>query len=352
MSQRTWPGLDGLRGVAVIAVVAYHAAQAQVPNGYVGVDVFFALSGFLITGLLLREVRDTGRSSLRSFYLRRATRLYPALVVVCAGVAGLGFVAGDAPHTLRGVVAALTYTSNWWIYTGHAAVLLDHTWTLALEEHFYLVWPVLLLLLTAASRRRRVVGVVALVSVAVVLLIPWTPGLDGVRIAYLRAAPMVWGCALAFAVHSVRFRRRPSRALAWLSLASLVGLALLVVSPVAAGTDWTTGVRSVPGLLSVAVVAGVVVSPGSVTARIVSWAPLLWLGRRSYGIYLYHFPLTSIALNQVTSPGSPVLRGALAAVGSVAVAAESYAWLERPVLRAARRSGRHDQPVAVAASEP
>jgi peptidoglycan/LPS O-acetylase OafA/YrhL len=111
-------------------------------------------------------------------------------------------------------------------------------------------------------------------------------------------------------------------------------------------------VRSLPGLLSVVVVAGVVVGPGSVTARIVSWAPLLWLGRRSYGIYLYHFALTSIALNQVTSPGSPLLRGSLAAVGSVAVAAASYAWVERPVLRAGRRSERPDQPVAVAAADP
>src|SRR6478735_9056626 len=144
-------GLDGLRCLAVLAVVVYHADPRLAPNGYVGVDIFFVLSGFLITRILLSENDATGRIRLSSFYLRRFLRLYPALFTVCFVVAMLAVVTGRNTASVLGESAyALIYVSNiHYDLWGSSSTLLFHTWTLALEEQFYLVWPPLLLLALA-----------------------------------------------------------------------------------------------------------------------------------------------------------------------------------------------------------
>ncbi len=135
------PGLDGLRGIAVLAVVLFHTALTWGTNGYVGVDIFFVLSGYLITRLLLAERRQTGTISLRRFYVRRVLRLYPALAVTCVAVLLLGLAAHRLSVIGPSVVASAFYYANWWLYTGHDMVLLDHTWTLSIEEHLYAIWP-------------------------------------------------------------------------------------------------------------------------------------------------------------------------------------------------------------------
>ena len=162
VGDRRQPGLDGLRGLAVLAVVAFHAGLSWIPGGYLGVDAFFVLSGFLITRLLLREVVEAGQVDLVRFWARRLSRLVPALVAVIAVVVAVRVVQeADALQALgRDAAASLLYAANWRFlqvgegYFGATAEpsLLQHTWSLAIEEQFYLLWPILLVVLLATTR--------------------------------------------------------------------------------------------------------------------------------------------------------------------------------------------------------
>jgi peptidoglycan/LPS O-acetylase OafA/YrhL len=188
-----WLALDGLRSLAVLVVVAFHA-NGLLGHGSLGVDVFFVLSGFLITSLLVAEWDRRGRIDLRRFYVKRFLRLAPALVVLCAAVVVIAVVSASRPREVaEGAVASALYVANLWLYSGHDMPLLQHTWTLALESQFYLLWPVLIgLVLT-----RRRVGVVLLL-----VLVALSVGADAVGVApvaytYARAVGLPLGCSLA-----------------------------------------------------------------------------------------------------------------------------------------------------------
>lgn len=339
-----WPALDGLRGIAVLAVILFHAFPDWTPNGFTGVDVFFGLSGFLITALLLRERRLTGRISLRDFYVRRLLRLYPALVAAVAAVTLLAVLAGVLSEFWRSALAVLLYLAHIWIYTGHDAWLLEHTWTLSLEEHYYLVWPAVLMLLLAGRRRRwlgLILGLGIVVLLATPLLLP-----DGVRGAYERGMPMIWGSAAALTWHRWP-RGNNSRAWGLLTNASVVALALLVFWPARIPISLMAGVASIPGVLAVVAVVGFVLQPSSLTARLLTWPGLRWTGRRAYGLYLYHFPIVSVLTHQVEA-GPDWARATLAVVLSGIVAAVSYRWIELPFLRMKHRFSPADAEVAIA----
>lgn len=325
-----WPALDGLRGVAALAVVVFHANVAGLGvNGYAGVDVFFALSGFLITSLLLGEHARNGRIALRRFYIRRGLRLYPALVATCALVLGFAVVGGAVGEVLPAILAALFYVANWWVYTGGHAPMLEHTWTLAIEEHFYVVWPLLVVGFLSRRRALRLVAAGLGVALMVLLLVPWAESIDGVRHSYLRGTPIIWGSLLAVATHR-GLLRGGGKVLEVLGLIATVALTLLLVVPWEAPSFWMTEYRSVPGLLSVFVVAVVVLAPHGV--RWMAWAPLLWAGRRSYGIYLYHFPVLSLLRHQIDI-GPLELRIAVGMVLTLVIAGVSYRFVEAPFLR-------------------
>lgn len=277
-----WPGLDGLRGIAAVVVVLFHAQPGFAVNGYVGVDVFFALSGFLITSILLGEIARRGTVRLRRFYLRRMLRLYPALVTACALVLVAGAAAGDLGQVAPGVAAALAYVANWWMYTDRPAPLLEHTWTLAIEEHFYFVWPLLLMGLTRRSWVRWASAAVAL-FIMVMLFTPWQDPIEAVRGTYLRGFPIVWGSLLAAVVHFWRWRL-PVRLAGAAGAAAAIGLVGVLLVPWTLPEPWLTGPNSMTGVLSMLVLAGIVVAPGSMADRALSWRPLVWFGARSYGL--------------------------------------------------------------------
>jgi peptidoglycan/LPS O-acetylase OafA/YrhL len=336
VARHIWAGLDGLRGIAVLAVVVFHGSLGWSVNGYVGVDVFFCLSGFLITKLLLDEHERTQSVDLRAFYLRRVLRLFPALVATTIGVLALGVAIGEPGRVAPGALAALAYYANWWLYTGHSALLLEHTWTLSLEEHFYFVWPLLLVLMLSRSRARRLLGGGGVVLLLALMTLHWPAGIDAVRASYLRGAPIVWGCLLALALHRWRSGPDSARTQRLAGLAAMPALLLLLVIMVVPDrlpARWMTGVTSIPGLLAVLVVTGVVLAPGSRVAGALSWPALTWVGRRSYGLYLYHFPIISVFLHQVPYPAGRTGRAAAGMALSVLVAAASYRWLEQPFLR-------------------
>ena len=349
------PALDGLRALAVAAVVAYHGELGWAPGGYLGVDVFFVLSGYLITSLLVAEWAHTSRISLRGFWSRRARRLLPALFVMLAGVVvyasslaepgELGRLRGDA-------FATLGYVANWrYVWSGASYFEqfgvpspLRHTWSLAIEEQWYLLWPLLVVVLLRVGRGRvRLLGGFAIagavVSAALMALL-FEPVGDWSRVYYgtdTRVQGLLVGAALAV-VLSVRpgvLRAGSGRPV---EAAGLVGASVLVWCVWRAGdtAEWMyRGGFLLVALASAAVIASAVrpadAAKGHYSVRAaLSVSPLRAVGRVSYGIYLWHWPV-DVALTSrrvgFEGPGLFALRTGV----TVAAAAVSYLLVERPV---------------------
>ncbi|WP_165399551.1 acyltransferase family protein [Janibacter limosus] len=339
-SARTyWPGLDGLRGIAALAVIIFHAGLGPAVNGYVGVDVFFALSGFLITSLLLVEAQRHGRIRLLRFYTRRMLRLWPALVATCILVIAAAAATGQLSEAAPGTLAVLFYLGNWWMYTGRSAPLLDHTWTLAIEEHFYAVWPVLLIGLCSRRRALRAFAVIAAVVGVALIFTPWPEPITDVRGTYLRGFPIIWGSLLAWVV-SRRREATSSRALGTIGNGALLVLLGVLLIPWTLPERWLTGPSSGTGILSLFVLAGIVLSPRSAAATLLAWPPLRWAGTRSYGLYLYHFPVLQVLRHHV-QVGPEWFRMVVGIMATIIIAEASFRWLEAPFLRLKDRLGRH-----------
>jgi peptidoglycan/LPS O-acetylase OafA/YrhL len=345
------PGVDGLRAIAVAAVVAYHLGASWLPGGFLGVDVFLVISGYLITSLLLAELRQAGRIDVVRFWLRRARRLLPALFLMLGVVLAVmvlahpGEVAG-----LRGAVAAsAAYVGNWYFafadvpyfaQFGRPSVF-QHLWSLAVEEQFYLVWPVVLAVgMMALGRRRLLVGVgVATAASALLAAALYRPDADPSRIYYgtdTRAVGLLAGVALAFvwpasrlAPVEARGARRVLDAVGAGALALLLGL-MLVLGDLDAAL-YRGGFLAV-GLVTAAVVA-VAAHPSSRLGRALGASALVWIGLRSYAIYLWHWPVIMLTRPgddvPFDGPGLVLLRLGL----MVGAAALSYRFVEQPFRR-------------------
>lgn len=315
------PDIEGLRAVAILGVVLYHAGVPGFGGGFVGVDLFFVLSGFLITGLLVREVERTGRIRLADFWARRVRRLLPAATVVLVAVAVAGQVV-VAPCDRReaglGVDAAALYVANWLFVRRHLDYLAAddapspvlHTWSLAVEEQFYAVWPLLVVFATLgagdarAVRRRLLAGisvvVVGSLAASVVFTRSWQP------FAFFGSPTRFWqlgaGALLAIATAG------PDRALGARAAAALgtAGLGALLLAIVA--TDRLTELgMGYPGVLAALPVAGTaaIVAAGGAPwwgLPVLASAPMRWLGRMSYAWYLWHWPALLLAPEGAGTP--------------------------------------------------
>ncbi len=333
------PELDGLRGIAVLIVLALHTGLGGLAGdgGVAGVTLFFVLSGFLITSLLVAESGRNGRVDLRAFYVRRGLRLLPAIFALLAVVA-IGYTLkvwpsppapaiDNVPFSLLTVVA---YVANWGAMTSYMGVL-GHTWSLGVEEQFYLGWPIALLAGIRLLGPRRL----ALLAVALsVLVMPWRVFLlDAVGMIRVfdgtdtHADALLLGCTLAL------LRVRAPTFVGWL------GIGGVVVS----GALWGTGGTSLVLLLPVATIASVAALAGCPPQ--LAWRPLAYIGRISYGLYLWHFLLIWW--------GWPT---PLEVAASIAVAVVSYERLERPFLRLKDRYARvsmdEDRPQVVTLLQP
>ena len=349
-------GLDGLRAIAVIAVIVFHFVPVAAVGGYVGVDVFFVISGFLITGLLLREHDRTRRIGFRQFWARRARRLLPALaiVVLACGTWAL-FVGGDVLVGLGSqVLGAATFSSNWLYiaqgtsyFDGTSPELFRNLWSLAVEEQFYLVWPALFLLVLLLPRRwMRVsaIGVLAAASAIAMAVLAPASG-DSTRVYYgtdTHAFGLAIGAALALLLAS-RFSsapasdRRPSRV--W-PLVGAIAVGMIVVIAITMPSEDPIVTRG--GLLAVSVLTALAITgataAGSWLGQGLDIAPLRWVGERSYGLYLWHWPVLILLVATLRADAPPWVAPVIALVVTTAAAALSYRYVETPIRRVGFRA--------------
>ncbi len=341
---------DGIRGLAILAVMAAHTEIRWGQGGSLGVDIFFVLSGFLITGILLGEHDRRATVSLRNFYVRRALRLYPALLlIVLLGLVVLPDLGspGDPVPGLsdwgRAALVSLTYTTDIVGYLGSGwGGLFGHTWSLALEEQFYLLWPPLLVFGLYRGWSRGRLASIALLGFSLstlMLILQFHPSAEfqGAHVygaPHVRAGALLLGCAIAL----MPYHRLSIRVATRLAGVCLVVLGvLLVASPANTGGPhqrWYYYV-SLPGcwIVTASLIAGLAAAPrAGVAARLLSLGPLRRIGIISYGTYLAHIPVLHVLAHH--SGGMQRRYLALATIVlSLAVAAISYALVERRFLR-------------------
>jgi peptidoglycan/LPS O-acetylase OafA/YrhL len=342
------PGLDGLRALAVLAVLAYHAEVTWMPGGFLGVEIFFVISGYLITAILLRENRRGGRISLRRFYLRRARRLLPALVlsIVVTMLVAFFLVPEEVRSMRDDALASLAYVSNWHLVLSDVSYfesfgrpsLFLHIWSLGVEEQFYLLWPLLLIAALAFGRCRAaallaVGGVVASTLLMALLLDPHDPN----RVYYgtdTRAAGFLLGAALAMWWSPWRLApavtRSSRRLLDTVGVVAVSALMVLLVR-VSEFDLWLYRGGFLVVALCSAVTIAVAVHPGSRVGRVLGIAPLVWIGLRSYGIYLWHFPIFMLTRPGFDVPDQPLVVNTLRVVATLVVADLSFRLVEMPI---------------------
>jgi peptidoglycan/LPS O-acetylase OafA/YrhL len=344
------PGLDGLRAVAVAAVVLFHAGAGWMSGGFLGVDVFLVISGYLITLLLLGEHDQRGAISWRRFWSRRARRLLPALFALLIAVTTLLAVfARDELAELRGqLAAAVTYCTNWFLIFRHQSYfdsigrppVLQHLWSLAVEEQFYLLWPVLLVGLLRPARRRvslaTVIGVGAVASAAWMAFL-YQPGLDPSRVYYgtdTRAAALLLGALLAVVWRPAEHARLASTQRAALDVIGATAVAALVVAFVE--LDETNPSLYRGGFFIVAVLAMVAVVAAAhagtfLGCRLLGNRPLTWIGKRSYSIYLWHWPIVVFTRPGIDIPLGTYPTLVLRIILTLLAAEASYRYVETPI---------------------
>jgi peptidoglycan/LPS O-acetylase OafA/YrhL len=344
-SLRHVPALDGLRGTALLGVLFFHADGA-LPGGYLGVDLFFVLSGFLITSLLLAEHRETGRIALASFWARRARRLFPALLSLMPAVS-LYSAFFARPEELRGLradaLATLGYVANWRAIFSHksywelfsAPSPLEHTWSLSIEEQFYIAWPLAVVLVLRRGTARSILALsLALGALSVAAMLALFDPAQVSRV-YLgtdtRAAGILAGAALAAALPAnAAFRPRTVRAFDLLGLGSVLGLGLAWFrldgeSPLLyRGGLWLTE------LAALVLIVCAVMGRESLVARVFSFRPLTLLGTISYGVYLWHWPV-NVFLTAARVQAYGARLHAIQLATTLAIAVVSYRLLERPI---------------------
>ena len=383
--RRRFAGLDGLRAVAVLAVVVFHLDYGAAPGGFLGVDVFFVISGFLITNLIANEILDTGRLRLGAFYLRRARRLLPAVFVLLLAVTvGGATLWPDQLATLRGgVLASVGYVTNWWLIAADQSYfvatgrppMVQHLWSLAIEEQFYLVWSIVVMTLVTAAARRidpvarvRLVALVALVlaiasttAMAVLAVRDGLPYFGNTSRVYFGSDTHSMGlflgsaCGAALAVRArttttpVRSDRLPAKLLWLTDVAGLVALTVLLVD-LATLTEFSTTLYRGGFLAFDALVLAVIVCGTrrrSLLGRALDIRPMRWVGRRSYSIYIWHWPVVVVTRPDLDVRGPLLLIDLCRLVLILGLGALSYHFVEVPLRtggyarwRAGRKGGR------------
>jgi peptidoglycan/LPS O-acetylase OafA/YrhL/lysophospholipase L1-like esterase len=356
-NQRYMPGLDGLRAIAVLAVIAFHLGFDWAPGGMLGVGVFFTLSGYLITDILLAQLNARGRIKLGAFWLARARRLLPALFVMLAIVVAWVTVFGPAqPDQFReGVISAIFYVNNWqqifadvsYFARFEAEGPLDHLWSLSVEEQFYILWPFLLLigvklvherpLPSGVRPRLALLTIAGAVASSILMAVLYEPSFDPSRLYFgtdTRAGGLLFGAALAMVWPSRKLSRRIApqarNTLDAVGVAGLLIIALMI---------WRNGELSPflyrGGFVLLSLATVMVLMPLTHPAcRLGKWMgvlPLRWVGVRSYAIYLWQTPVIVLTTPQGVQHEEDLIRSFLQVAAIFAISALSWRFIEEPI---------------------
>jgi peptidoglycan/LPS O-acetylase OafA/YrhL len=341
------PGIDALRAIAVLAVFFYHTGAGWMPGGFLGVDVFFVISGYLITSLLLSEIRERDHIRVIAFWLRRARRLLPAVAVMIAVtlvVAAL-LIPSDVPGLRGDALSSLFYVNNWHLIFTHQSYfqafgrpsLFRHLWSLSVEEQFYLIWPLVFAAgMTLFGRKRLLLGVIAGVFLSTLLmLILFNPEGSTNRVFYgtdTRAVGLLVGVALAMLWHPNDLKKGGIRAGWWLDALGVFAL-FMVLRDLFTVQDFEPSLYR-GGFLLLAIWTGLLVAvlahPAARLGRILGNRPMVWLGLRSYSFYLWHWPILMLTRPHLDVPlsGPPLVILQLAA--TLLLADLSYRYVEQP----------------------
>ncbi len=348
------PELDGLRGAAILSVMVFHSGALFLKGGFIGVDIFFVLSGFLITTLLIQEFDESGSVSLKNFYMRRVLRLVPAFVVLLIVFCLVSFAVLNQENAEKNYVDAiisLAYLSNWArAFSIHPPEFLGHTWSLSMEEQFYIIWPIILLTMLRVSNKRHLV----LLTATAIALLSWILRVYlSVNAAALerlyngldtRADTLMVGCALGILLSSGLLSEKAKEILQKL---------LVVIAPISVAfllaffklCDWRDPQMYYWGfivveLLTAVLILDVLMNSRSIVKKFLAMRWLVWIGSISYGLYLWHYPI----YRTMSALGFDVLT--IITVGSLLtfiVAAFSYYLLEKPILKLKIRFNRTTQ---------
>ncbi|NWJ48210.1 MAG: acetyltransferase [Chloroflexi bacterium] len=348
------PGLEGLRAIAVIAVILYHADLLFIPGGFLGVEIFFVISGYLITSLLLEEVRRTGSANLQMFWFRRARRLLPAVFLLL--IATLAFSLIFLPDEVGGIrgdaLAATSYITNWYLIFENKSYfeliarpsLLKHLWSLAVEEQFYILFPLLLSFVLIKVRKVLALLILGIGIIGSTLLMAalYIPNIDPSRIYYgtdTRATGLLIGAALAYFWTPWRMQSREDRIppilLDITGFAAFGGLVFILIWLDESNPFLYQGGFLVTGLLTAILIAVVVHPYNRLATRLLGLSVMRWIGSRSYGIYLWHWPIYMVTRSNldVSLNGLPLLVVRL--VLTCLFAELSYTVVETPIRKGA-----------------
>ncbi|MBE5666881.1 acetyltransferase [Staphylococcus sp. SS251] len=352
---RYMPGLDGLRAVAVLGIIIYHLNKQWLTGGFLGVDTFFVISGYLITSLLLKEFEDTGIIKLKSFWIRRLKRLLPAVVVLLmvVGTATLLLKSDNIIRVKHDIIAAIFYVSNWWYiakdvnyFEQFSFMPLKHLWSLAIEEQFYLFFPLILIILLLLIKKRYKVGLVfwfvSLLSLGLMIYIS-SFNVNHSRVYFgtdTRLQTLLLGVILAFLWPPFKLKNNPPKAVKYtidaigiLAFITLMCLFIIVNDE----SDWIyDGGFYLISIVTLLFIASVV-HPTTWVAKAFSNPVLVYIGKRSYSLYLWHFPVISFIHSYYVDGQIPKYVYGIDILLTVLLAELSYRYIETPF----RKEGLH-----------
>jgi peptidoglycan/LPS O-acetylase OafA/YrhL len=333
------PALDGIRGIAILVVMAHHAYLPFAKGGQTGVDIFFVLSGFLITILLLEEWNLKAAISLKRFYFRRALRLLPALLAFLVVVEGYSLFRLHGEYfwkVQKAVLAIVFYCSNWMrVFNLDSMGPLAHTWSLSVEEQFYLLWPPLLLFFLARIRKKQIVVFLAFAVMAVVLhrYLLWSREGSWERIyngTDTHLDGLLIGCIAAFLFASGSLKNKHlQQSIKYLCLPAILFLAVVIVKPLPKPVMCTYGWTTIQIAILVLLLRPLMSDKGLLREAL-EFRPLVWVGRISYGLYLWHLPIFS---HLGTLKVQTSVRIVVMFMAAIAVTTLSYYLVERPFLK-------------------
>ncbi len=348
INPRYMPGLDGVRAVAVIAIIIYHLNPQWLSGGFLGVDTFFVISGYLITSLLLTEYHNTGKIKLMSFWLRRVKRLIPAVLFLVMGVIVLSliFMPTEIQKVRADSIAAIFYVSNWWYimqnvdyFEQFAVQPLKHLWSLAIEEQFYLVFPIVLLSLLSFIRRLksiRIIFLILLVISMIAMMVLYVPNENVARVYFgtdTRIQTLLMGVLLALVWPPFQLKAKVNRQMrTMIDTTGVVGLAILFIC--FKFVSETNSILYYGGFFLISTVTLLVIAssvhPSGYFAKFLGNKVFTFIGSRSYSLYLWHYPIIVLIHHQFVQGQIPPLVYVVEILLMVLMAEFSYKFIEQP----------------------